>query len=147
MAMATSYAAPRLRRSAGARFTVMRESGYSKPEFRRAPLTRSRASESAASGSPTMWHTGSPGATSTSTRTIDPWRPSMTAVTSVASMRASLATRSYRSVARLLSGSWVSSPRDRSTVRSSADRGGLALAGDPSLGRGGQELGAGTLAG
>ena len=98
MAMATSYAAPRLRRSAGARLTVMRLSGYSKPEFRRAPRTRSRASDSAASGSPTMWHTGSPGATSTSTWTIDPWRPSMTAVTSVASMRASLATRPYRAI-------------------------------------------------
>ena len=85
MAIARSYAAPRLRLSAGARLTVIRLMGYSKPLLRMAPRTRSRASDSAASGRPTMWHTGSPGATSISTRTSSPRKPLITAVISVAS--------------------------------------------------------------
>ncbi len=67
MAMGTSKAAPSLRRSAGARFTVMRRSGYLKPLFSIAPRMRTRPSFTPTSGRPTMWQPGNPLATSTST--------------------------------------------------------------------------------
>ena len=52
MAMGTSYAGPAFLRSAGARFTVMRRMGNSKPELRMAARTLSRASWTAVSGQP-----------------------------------------------------------------------------------------------
>ena len=61
-------AAPALRTSAGARFTVMRCGGNSKPELRIAARTRSRLSRTLASGRPTIAKTGRPNETSTSTR-------------------------------------------------------------------------------
>ena len=57
-AIARSSEAPALRRSAGARLTVIRRGGWTKPAFRSAPRTRSRASWRAASASPTI---GEPG--------------------------------------------------------------------------------------
>ena len=74
-AMARSSEAPVLRRSAGARLTVIRRGGWANPSLRSAPRTRSRASWSAASASPTTVNPGSPGATSTSTRMKRPARP------------------------------------------------------------------------
>ena len=74
-AMARSNEAPPLRRSAGARLTVIRRGGYSYPLLRMAPRTLSRASCSAVSARPTMVKPGRPGATSTSTRTGRPSRP------------------------------------------------------------------------
>ncbi len=67
-AIAKSSDAPALRRSAGARLTVIRRGGYAKPALRSAPRIRSRASWSAASASPTIVKPGNPEATSTSTR-------------------------------------------------------------------------------
>jgi hypothetical protein len=66
-AMGTSKAAPSFFRSAGARFTMMRLSGYLNPLFSMAPRMRTRPSFTPASGRPTMWQPGSPEATSTST--------------------------------------------------------------------------------
>ena len=67
-AIARSSDAPALRRSAGARLTVIRRGGWTKPALRIAPRTRSRASWSAVSARPTIVKPGRPGATSTSTR-------------------------------------------------------------------------------
>ena len=75
MAMARSSEAPALRRSAGARLTVIRRGGNARPLLRIAPRTRSRASWSAASGRPTIVNPGRPGATSTSTRMTRPSMP------------------------------------------------------------------------
>ena len=55
-----SYTVPSLRRPAGARFTVMRLTGYLDPQFFTAARTRSRASRTAASGRPTMSKAGRP---------------------------------------------------------------------------------------
>ena len=74
-AIARSSEAPALRRSAGARLTVIRRGGWTNPALRSAPRTRSRASWSAASASPTTVNPGRPGATSTSTRMNRPSRP------------------------------------------------------------------------
>ena len=60
---------PILRRSAGARFTVMRRSGNSKPGFTSAARTRSRASRTALSASPTTVNAGRPWRMSASTHT------------------------------------------------------------------------------
>ena len=60
---------PILRRSAGARLTVMRRSGNSKPEFTSADRTRSRASRTALSASPTTVNAGRPWRMSASTQT------------------------------------------------------------------------------
>ena len=68
-ASAASKPGPTLRRCAGARFAVMRRAGNSKPELRIAACTRSRASRTAASASPTTRKVGSPGRMSTSTHT------------------------------------------------------------------------------
>ena len=86
MAIPRSSDEPALRRSAGARLTVMRRGGNAKPLLRIAPRTRSRASRSAASASPTMENPGRPGATSTSTRMTRPSRPWTVAESTVASM-------------------------------------------------------------
>ena len=72
IAIARSAADPVLGRSAGARLTVMRRGGWTKPEFRSAPRTRSRASRMPTSASPTIVKPGRPGATSTSTRITRP---------------------------------------------------------------------------
>ena len=85
MAMARSSEAPALRRSAGARLTVIRRGGNARPLLRIAPRTRSRASWSAASGRPTMVNPGRPGATSTSTRMTRPSMPWSVAARTVAS--------------------------------------------------------------
>ena len=61
-AIARSNPGPTLRRCAGARLTVMRRAGNSKPEFRIAARTRSRASRTARSASPTIVKAGRPGA-------------------------------------------------------------------------------------
>lgn len=74
-AIARSSDAPALRRSAGARLTVIRRGGWTYPALRSAPRTRSRASWSAASARPTIVNPGNPGATSTSTRINRPSRP------------------------------------------------------------------------
>ena len=58
--MGRSYTVPALRRLAGARLTVMRETGKENPQFFTAERTRSRASLTAASGSPTMSKLGRP---------------------------------------------------------------------------------------
>ena len=84
-AIARSSDAPALRCSAGARLTVIRRGGCTNPAFRIAPRTRSRASWSAASASPTIVNPGRPPATSTSTRITRPSRPTTVADSSVAS--------------------------------------------------------------
>ena len=84
-AIGRSSDAPVLRNSAGARFTVIRRGGQVKPVFRIAPRTRSRASDSAASGRPTIVSPGRPGATSTSTLTSRPSSPTRVADSTVAS--------------------------------------------------------------
>ncbi len=66
-AIGTSKAAPSLRRSAGARLTVIRRGGSLNPLFSSAPRIRTRPSRTPASGSPTMLQPGRPTATSTST--------------------------------------------------------------------------------
>ena len=64
-----SYVVPPLRVSAGARFTVMRETGKRSPTFFMTARTRSRASFTAVSGRPTMLNSGSPCAVEHSTST------------------------------------------------------------------------------
>jgi hypothetical protein len=63
-------------RSAGARFTVIRLRGNSKPAFCSAARTRSRASLTSVSGSPTTVTLGRPPARCTSTATSGAARPS-----------------------------------------------------------------------
>ena len=58
--MGRSYTVPPFRRSAGARFTVIRDTGKSKPLDFTAERTRSRASFTAASGRPTTSKAGRP---------------------------------------------------------------------------------------
>ena len=67
--MGRSYTVPSLRRSAGERLTVIRETGNLQPTLRMAARTRSLASLTAASGSPTSSKAGRPPARSHSTRT------------------------------------------------------------------------------
>ena len=67
--MGRSNDGPSLRRSAGARLTVMRRDGNSKAELTIAARTRSRLSWTAASGSPTMLNAGAAATTSASTST------------------------------------------------------------------------------
>ena len=77
--MGRSYTVPAFRRSAGARFTVMRETGKRKPQFFTAERTRSRASFTAVSGRPTTSKAGRPLERSHSAVTsypVTPWRPS-----------------------------------------------------------------------
>ena len=73
--MGRSYTVPSLRRPAGARFTVMRLTGYFAPQFFTAARTRSRASFTAASGSPTMSKAGRPPERKHSTLTSYPLMP------------------------------------------------------------------------
>ena len=76
-AIARSKPGPTLRRYAGARFDVIRRWGNSKPELSTAARTRSRASRTALSASPTTAKAGSPGRISTSTVTGRESRPSI----------------------------------------------------------------------
>ena len=92
-AMATSYAVPSFGTSAGARLTVIRRDGSSKPELRSAERTRSRASCTWLPASPTMVSDGRPKATSTSTRTGSPSTPSSEALSVWASMGTPLGRR------------------------------------------------------
>ena len=103
MAMPRSSAEPALGTSAGARLTVIRRGGWTKPLLRRAPRTRSRASRRAASASPTIVKPGSPGATSTSTRTGRPSRPWSVAARTLASMGGTVAGRAHLPITRHLS--------------------------------------------
>ena len=75
-----------MRSDAGARLTVTRLSGNSKPELRIATRTRSRASRTARSPNPTMVKFGRPARTSISTATRRGSRPSMVKVVTRASM-------------------------------------------------------------
>ena len=70
IAIGRSKAAPSLRRSAGARLTVIRSIGNSKPALRMAARTRSRLSRTVESGSPTVVKEGRPAVTSTSTKMV-----------------------------------------------------------------------------
>ena len=81
----SSSPAPVLRTEAGARFTVTRCCGYSRPDDNSAARTRSRDSRPAASGSPTTVYPGSPRDTWTSMVTIRPSTPSSTALRTAAS--------------------------------------------------------------
>jgi hypothetical protein len=75
-AIGRSYVGPSLRRSAGARLTMMRPFGKRNAEFLIADSTRSFASFTAASGSPTIARPFKPRReTSTSHSTISPSRP------------------------------------------------------------------------
>src|SRR5690606_7474881 len=62
-------------KSAGAKLTVTRPAGNSKPLLRIADLTRSRLSRTPAPGSPTRLNTGKPEPTCTSTLTGTASRP------------------------------------------------------------------------
>jgi hypothetical protein len=68
-ASARSKPGPTFGTSAGARFAVIRLAGNWKPEFSSAACTRSRASRTAASASPTIVNAGNPGLMSISTLT------------------------------------------------------------------------------
>jgi hypothetical protein len=75
-AMARSNRPPSFGNSAGARFTVTRRLGYSKAVFWMATRTRSRASRTDESGSPTIEVEGSPPDRCTSTTTCGAVTPS-----------------------------------------------------------------------
>ena len=77
----------RLAQCAGARLTVSRFCGNSRPELSRAARTRSRDSRIARSGRPTSVNVGSPRRTSTSTVTSWAWTPSSVKVATAASTR------------------------------------------------------------
>ncbi len=85
-ALGKSNAAPSFRRSAGARLTVIRSIGNSKPALRMAARIRSRLSRTVESGSPTVAKQGSPGVTSTSTETAAASTPHSVAERTRASM-------------------------------------------------------------
>ena len=80
-----SKCGPSLRRYAGARLTVMRFCGNSKPEFVIAARTRSRASRTALSASPTIVNAGRPRRMSHSTQTRRASTPSIANVVTAAS--------------------------------------------------------------
>ena len=81
---------PSLRRSPGARLTVIRLGGKVAPALRMAARTRSLASLTAASGRPTMLKAGSPEAMSTSTLTGSPVSPVSAQPNTLASMKGML---------------------------------------------------------
>ncbi len=84
-ATARSSPAPCLRTAPGARFTVMRCCGHTRPDDSTAARTRSRDSRTAVSGSPTTVYEGRPGETWTSTVTRWPSTPRRVALTTDAS--------------------------------------------------------------
>ena len=90
-AIGRSKLLPALRRSAGARFTVMRCGGNSRPALRIALRTRSRLSRTLASGRPTIVNSGRPKLTSASTRTSSADTPTSAAVKVKASTRSGVA--------------------------------------------------------
>src|SRR5579875_3184255 len=75
MAIGRSYEGPSLRKSAGARLTVMRLNGKRQPEFLIAERTRSLDSLTAVSGRPTIVKAARPLEISISTSTSAPSRP------------------------------------------------------------------------
>src|SRR5205085_5765634 len=85
-----SKAGPTLRRYAGARFTVIRFNGNSKPELTMAARTRSRASRTALSARPTTVNAGRPRRMSASTQTRRALTPSTAKVVTRASISAGL---------------------------------------------------------
>ena len=87
-AMGRSKRPDSLGRSAGARFTVIRLPGNSKPELTMAARTRSRASRTSVSGRPTSVIPGSPLARCTSTVTSGACRPSSPRLSATASAMA-----------------------------------------------------------
>ncbi len=95
-AMARSKPGPALRSDAGARLTVTRRAGNSKPELRIAAWTRSRASRTARSPRPTIVNVGSPARRSTSTVTRRGSMPAMAKVVTRASTVATLGRGSLR---------------------------------------------------
>ena len=106
-AIGRSYAAPSLRMSAGARFTVTFRGGSLDPMFSSAPRIRVRPSFTPASGNPTIENPGNPPATSTSTSMGDASTPTTAAERTRVSMRgghcqrdASVAPRRFRGNAR-----------------------------------------------
>ncbi len=86
MAIARSNRPPSFGRSAGARLTVTRPAGNSKPPLAIAARTRSLLSRTAVSSRPTTENVGSPAPTSTSTRTSGASRPCGVRLSSVASV-------------------------------------------------------------
>ena len=74
-AIGRSYCGPAFLRSAGARLATIRRGGTAKTWFASPERTRSRASCTAVSGSPTIENPGSPARRSTSTWTVAVWRP------------------------------------------------------------------------
>src|SRR5262249_50040159 len=109
--MGRSKAAPSLRTSAGARFTVMRSLGKAKPALRMAVLTRSRLSRTAESGNPTVAYCGSPAATSTSTRTSTASTPRRAAESTRAIIARLFVLRSARSMSGIGHGRALALPR------------------------------------
>jgi hypothetical protein len=103
-AIGKSNEAPSFRRSAGARFTVIRSDGNGNPALRIAVRTRSRLSRTAESGSPTVVKAGRPGATSTSTRTSAASTPTRAADKIRASTRNCSIGRRPASMSRFLDG-------------------------------------------
>src|SRR5439155_9593904 len=91
---------PALRMSEGARLTVIRLSGNSKPELTSAARTRSRDSCTAASGRPTIVKDGRPGWMSASTVTGSASTPTSANVTTRASTGRTLGGRNARKKAR-----------------------------------------------
>src|SRR5688500_15109965 len=83
-AMGRSKRLESLGSSAGARLTVMRRAGNSKRAWLSAARTRSRASRTSVSGSPTMWNAGSPGPRCTSTVTSGASMPASARLATVA---------------------------------------------------------------
>src|SRR3989441_8219778 len=102
-AIGRSNEAPSFRRSAGARFTVIRSAGKGKPALRIAVRTRSRLSRTAESGSPTVVNAGRPGVTSTSTRT----RAASTPTRAADRTRASTSGLFDRPAARVNVAGWI----------------------------------------
>ena len=86
-AIGRSYAAPSLRMSAGARFTVTFRGGSLDPMLSSAPRIRVRPSFTPASGNPTIENPGNPPATSTSTSMGDASTPTTAAERTRVSMR------------------------------------------------------------
>src|SRR5438445_9507636 len=119
-AIGRSNAEPSLRVSAGARLTVIRLMGTSYPEFRTAARTRSRASRTPASGSPTAAKVGIPGLMSTSTSTTEASNPTTAALCTRASTTGSLAHDTWKDV--YTSRSHGERPRPR-TPRAAAPEG------------------------
>ena len=86
-----SYWGPALRRSAGARLATIRRAGTANAWLASPERTRSRASWTAASGSPTTENAGRPARRLTSTSTVEVSRPRTAGLTSLGDHGARLA--------------------------------------------------------